>query len=137
MKITGRKFQNRLWLGRRRRGLEQKQMAYLMGHKTLGQFSRYETGSRLPKLPSALKLEIILGLPLRLIYPELYEELRREVKDCANSPVLNNALVDLFGDGRCEYAELLNGKPTKDDLQTVRRHATKVVNKISEVNDTI
>jgi transcriptional regulator with XRE-family HTH domain len=43
------KISNRLWKARKRRGLGQKQVAFLIG-KTIGEVSRYERGVRPLKL---------------------------------------------------------------------------------------
>src|SRR6266545_2745585 len=91
--------QNRLWLARKRRGLGQKQVAYLLAHQSPDQISRYEQGVKLPTLSTALMLEIIYGAPIRLLYRELYEQLRTEIGERLESqPILKEsygALLDL------------------------------------------
>src|SRR5688572_3524715 len=101
MKSGGKnKIQNRLWITRKRRGLEQKQVAYLLNHRTVNQISRYENGSRMPTLLAALKLEIIFGVPARLLFPDLHEQLRAEIRKRAEtSRGLRESLANLFGDG--------------------------------------
>ncbi len=123
------KIQNRLWLTRKRRGLKQKQVAYLLNHRNVDQISRYENSSRTPTLQAALKLEIILGVPLRLLFTDLHEQLRAEIKERAEtSRLLKESLVHVFGDGACSYSELLSS-PTRSsqELEKVRRHATDLV----------
>ena len=71
---------NKLWITRKRVGLSQKQLASLLDHKTADQVSRYERGSRIPTLLIALQLEIALRTPLKLLFPDLYEQLREEVR---------------------------------------------------------
>lgn len=123
------KIQNRLWLTRKRRGLQQKQVAYLLNHRNVDQISRYENGSRMPTLLAALKLEIIFGVPVRLLFPDLHEQLRAEIRERAEtSRGLRNTLSPVRGDDACSYSDLLSS-PTRStqDLEKVRRHATDLV----------
>lgn len=71
-------FLNQLWRARKRRGLGQKQVAYLI-EKTTVAVSRYEHGIHLPDLQTLLALEIIYGIPARQLFPELYEQIRAQV----------------------------------------------------------
>src|SRR5438132_6048532 len=64
---------------RRNRGLAQKQLAVLIGHKHTSMLSKYEHGRSLPPLQTALLLEIVLGVRLPELYPELYQTLTRQV----------------------------------------------------------
>ena len=136
MKAKQNEPKGALWLARERRGLAQKQVAYLLNHKVTDQISRFERNVRYPNLKNALMLEIILGVPLRVLFAGLYEELHEQVQQRAKlKGPMADLLVDLFGDGRCSYAELLNGKPTQEEIQSARRHATKLVNRISALRD--
>ena len=56
---------NRLWLYRKKMGYSQKVVAQLLGRKSSARICDYERGKFLPSLETALKLEIILGIPLR------------------------------------------------------------------------
>lgn len=71
-------FPNQLWRARKRRGLGQKQVAYLI-EKTIGAVSRYEHGVHLPELQPLLAMEIIYGTPLRRLFPELYEQIHTQI----------------------------------------------------------
>jgi transcriptional regulator with XRE-family HTH domain len=73
-------FSNRLWRARKRCGLVQKQVAYLI-EKTVDEVSRYERGIHQPELQTLLALEIIYGTPLRLLFPELYEQVRARITE--------------------------------------------------------
>ena len=71
---------NSLWAYRKKRGLSQKQVAYLMGHKSTAHISHYERGEKLPSLQNALKLEAVLGgVFVSFLYPELFSRIRQEV----------------------------------------------------------
>jgi len=73
-------LQNQLWIYRKRMGFSQKDVASLLGHKTTSHVSDYEQGKRLPGLETALKLEIILRVPVAFLYGELYEELKQSLR---------------------------------------------------------
>jgi transcriptional regulator with XRE-family HTH domain len=80
---------------RRNRGLGQKQLAGLIGHKHTSMLSKYERGLSLPPLHTALLLEIVLGVRLSELYPNLYQRLTREVATRAKrlSPQVREAFV--------------------------------------------
>jgi len=71
---------NRIAFFRRRRGLSQRRMANLLGHKSHGSLWTYERGVAMPSLETALKLEIILRTPVAFLFPELYEALRNQLR---------------------------------------------------------
>ncbi|HEX8459224.1 MAG TPA: helix-turn-helix domain-containing protein [Pyrinomonadaceae bacterium] len=129
---------NRLWLARKRRSLEQKQVAYLLNHPGIDQISRYEQGIRLPSLAIALKLEIIYGVPLRLLFKELFDSLEDEVWQRIS---LSTPLQRRFGNrttnkaGRaeyCAYTELLMmPNASEADRSRVRRHVTELAKKLA------
>ncbi len=50
-----------------------------MGLKTVANLSRYERGEKLPKLENALKLEFILGVPIRFIFHELSTQIQKQI----------------------------------------------------------
>lgn len=60
---------------RRNRGLLQKQLAVLIGHRSHRCISHYENGKALPPFETALMLEIALGVRLCDLYPDLYRQL--------------------------------------------------------------
>lgn len=124
------KLQNRLWQARSRRDLKQKHIAYLLGLNNLDQVSRYENGPRLPTLQTALKLEIILGVPVRALFPELYAELRSEIRKRASvSRSLSEKLENVFVDEHCSYEGLLvEANVSMDVRNKIHRHAAFLIN---------
>lgn len=72
-------YHNSLWLARKKVGLGQKNVARLLGHKTISAVSEYETGRLLPSLRTALKLAAIYRTPVCDLYAPLYGELEQEV----------------------------------------------------------
>ena len=134
----GRKtVENLLWQTRKRRGLEQKQVAYLLNQQTTGQVSRYEMGTRLPTLEIALQLEIIYGVPLRILYKDIYERLQVEIEDrLKRLPQLSERVEEFLNeDGLrdyCAYRDLIQpGKPTPADTQKARRHVTEMAKRLA------
>jgi transcriptional regulator with XRE-family HTH domain len=129
------KLQNRLWLARSRRDLKQKQVTYLLGHKNLDQVSRYENGSRLPTLQTALKLEIILGVPIRALFPELHATLRSEIRGRASaSRGLREKLGDMFVDDHCSYEGLLvDANVPMSVREKIHHHAAILINTMNRM----
>ena len=74
-------IKNNLWIYRKRMGYSQKVVARLLGHKSLAHISDYERGKRLPGLETALKLEIILRVPVAFLYQSHYTELKRKIRE--------------------------------------------------------
>jgi transcriptional regulator with XRE-family HTH domain len=72
---------NRIAFYRRRLGYSQRRVARLLGHKSHGALSCYEHGNVFPSLPVALRLEIILRIPVAFLFPDRYEGLRKEIRD--------------------------------------------------------
>jgi transcriptional regulator with XRE-family HTH domain len=130
-------IENRLWQTRKRRGLEQKQVAYLLNHHTPDQVSRYELGTRLPTLETALLLEMIYGAPLRVLYKDLYERLQAELRDRYEGiPQLKERLAEFLTEEGlreyCSYQELLQvGQPAQTDLLKLRRHVTELAKRLA------
>ena len=138
-KTKGRKLtnRNRLWVARKRAGLGQKQLARLLNHKTPDQVSRYERGTRVPTLRVALELEVALRTPLRLLFNDLYEQLRADVVAKIRS---NPRLTTLYGEALenddlgecCTYGELLDKpRPTDEEHAKARAHVTRLARKIA------
>jgi transcriptional regulator with XRE-family HTH domain len=129
--------ENRLWQTRKRRGLEQKQVAYLLNHHTPDQVSSYELGTRLPTLEIALMLEMIYGAPLRVLYKDLYERLQDGLRDrFERVPQLQDRLAEFLTEDcireYCAYRELLQvGQPAQTDMPKVRRHVTELAKRMA------
>lgn len=72
--------QNCLAVYRRRMGFTQKQVAQLLGHRGVSMISHYEHGRSLPPLPIALSLEIILRIPVAFLFPGIYDDIKRRIR---------------------------------------------------------
>ena len=71
---------NSLDIYRRRMGFSATHVARLLGHKGVSVLSSYERGGRLPTLRNALRLGIILRVPVEFLFPGFYDGLRNEIR---------------------------------------------------------
>src|SRR5688572_18587437 len=78
-KLNRRVNRNFIYALRRNRGLLQKQLAALVGHRFTHMVSQYECGRSLPPLQTALLLEIALGAKLSEIYVDLHADLAAQL----------------------------------------------------------
>ena len=85
---------NRLCLLRKQHGLSQKQLAALVGQdRTM--ISMYERGRILPMLTSAGMFQVLFGLSVADIFPELFRQLEQGLE--ANRQKIGRRLM-----GRCQ-----------------------------------
>jgi len=80
MNQSKHKNKNRLVFYRRRMGFHQNTVARLLGHKDATLLCLYERGRILPPLAAALGLGIILRVPVEFLFPELYDEMRNDIR---------------------------------------------------------
>lgn len=130
---------NQLWLARKRLGLGQKQVAYLLHHKTADQVSRYEKGERVPGLKLLLQLEIIYGVPPRVLYRDYYEQLQTEIAGRAHSlPTLSSAYALPLPEPKllsefCSYEELLqNPQLSQAENDRIGKHILTLMRRRSD-----
>lgn len=126
--------QNNLWQSRQRTGLERKQVAAL-ADKTADEISRYERGAYQPNLKTALKLEIIYRMPVRLLFQELFRQLEREIGSRRKRhPFPDNNwfpphIEQLNDEQFCFYAELLKNRiPNELELSMLKKHVVNLMN---------
>ena len=77
--------QNRLDMYRRRMRFSTRQVAQLLGHKDTSAWSNYERGERLPSLVNALRLAIIMRVPVEFLFYSLHDELRHQIRNAEES----------------------------------------------------
>jgi transcriptional regulator with XRE-family HTH domain len=77
---TNKRYKNNLLVYRKRMGFSQKQVARLLNQHDTDMLSRYEHGHILPSLITALGLEIAYRVPVAFLFPDMYEELRNEIR---------------------------------------------------------
>jgi transcriptional regulator with XRE-family HTH domain len=131
------KIQNRLWRARKRCGLGQKQVAFLIG-KTIDEVSRYERGARIPELRTIIALEIVYGTPLRILFKDLYGQILTEIRTRIDSRASLKELYAEFlendtGLGEyCSYEGLLRAADLSDaERGKARDHVTRLAKKIA------
>jgi transcriptional regulator with XRE-family HTH domain len=66
----------RTW--RRSAAFKQKDITFLLGLKGKSHVSRIENGFRSPGLSLAISLEVLTGMPLDELFPQLYESVEEE-----------------------------------------------------------
>ena len=76
---------NNLLLYRRRMGFSQKQVSRLLDQRDTSMVSHYEHGRSYPPLPVALRLEIILRVPVAFLFPHLYDEIKQQIRQAEES----------------------------------------------------
>jgi transcriptional regulator with XRE-family HTH domain len=64
---------------RRRAGLTQNEVAFLLGTASGTRVSRYERFGRQPRLPTALAYEVVFAAPQRQLFGGLYERVESQV----------------------------------------------------------
>lgn len=134
-------IKNNLWQARERSGLERKQVAFLLKQKSTDEISRYERGIYLPNVRTALKLETIYQMPIRLLFQSLFEQFRREIAEAKeqHAPLLPNNnrfpkhLEQLKQEEFCFYSELLKTRvPNELELGEVTKHIIALSNTVSD-----
>jgi transcriptional regulator with XRE-family HTH domain len=81
MNQSKHKNKNNLVLYRRRMGFSQKTVSELLGHRDATLLCSYERGRILPTLAAALRLSIILRVPVEFLFPEFYNELKSSIRE--------------------------------------------------------
>jgi transcriptional regulator with XRE-family HTH domain len=69
---------------RRRSGLTQKEVAFLLGIRSDAHVSRYERYSRRPSLRTAIGLQVIFGLATKDILPRVFVAVERRIIERAH-----------------------------------------------------
>lgn len=124
-----------LALRRKRLGYEQKQIAVLLGHKNTYQLSRYETGQRVPSFKEAIKLSVLYGIPVRVLFERSFRHCREELENTVKQPSLASKInlqksrdVDY-----CSFLELLNSDSISEhDADKIRHHIKVLVEERSK-----
>jgi transcriptional regulator with XRE-family HTH domain len=74
------KLENYLRMYRKRSGLTQQDMAYLLGFEDKSQVSRYEKRKRVPPLGMALACEAALGIPVGVLFAGIREAAGKQIR---------------------------------------------------------
>ena len=72
-------LQNYLKTYRKRGGLTQDEMAYLLGCQDGAKVSRYERLHRQPNLETALGCQVVFGVPAHELFPGMYKQVEQNI----------------------------------------------------------
>jgi len=78
--MAAQKLQNYLRTYRKRSGLAQHEVAFLLGCRNGGLVSRYEKRKRLPPLTTALACEAAFGVPVAELFAGLREAMSQKIR---------------------------------------------------------
>jgi len=78
-RTMGHKVTNYLRTFRRRSGLTQAEVAFLLGADSGAKVSRYERRSRRPSFRTALGLQVVFGVPVDELLPGISAEVERKI----------------------------------------------------------
>lgn len=130
-----------LALRRKRLDYEQKHIALLLGHQTTYQICRYETDQRTPNFKEAVKLSLLYGLPVSVLFERFFrgcrEELENSIKDSGLAAKINleNAPAE-EDDDYCSYLEEMNSSAriSEPAADRIRRHIKVLIEERSNKN---
>src|ERR1700687_376573 len=74
------RLENYLRTYRKKSGLTQQEVGYLLGRETGAQVSRYEKRHRLPPLETALAYEEIFGVPVSELFAGIRQSVGRDIE---------------------------------------------------------
>src|SRR5881628_703008 len=77
--MASHRLPNYLKTHRKRAGLSQDEVAFLLGCRSGAKVSRYERLARRPSLETAFAYEAVFGVPARELFAGVYEKVEREV----------------------------------------------------------
>jgi len=86
--MASSRLPNYLRKHRKRLGLSQDDVAYLLGAESGAKTSRYERFAREPGFRTALACEAVFQKPIRELFAGLYEQIEREVAERAKKLAL-------------------------------------------------
>ena len=78
--MATQKLENYLRTYRKQSGLSQTEVAFLLGHGSDQQISRYEKHRRVPPIHTALECEVIFGAPVSELFAGIHETASNDVK---------------------------------------------------------
>ena len=77
------KLSNYLRMYRKRRGLSQSELAFLLGCRSGAKVSRYERHARMPSLETVFAYEVIFGVPARELFAGTYQQAEHRIHERA------------------------------------------------------
>jgi transcriptional regulator with XRE-family HTH domain len=132
-------YSNRLALYRRRKAIGRKQVARLLGHRTIDQISRFERGVKVPSLKTALKLAIIYDIPIRAMLDGYFDTCREEVRmqelSISKLRKATDKSIELKTDVCTISDSLAKEGVTGLELEKARRHSAELIRRRAEKLD--
>ena len=103
------KLQNYLRTYRKRSGLSQDEMAFLLGCRTGTKVSRYERFARKPALETALAYRAIFGAPVEDVFAGVYQKVEKRISSRAQflTRKLNRATPDRMATRKLEILQAI------------------------------
>src|SRR2546428_13274423 len=78
--MASHRLPNYLKTHRKRAGLSQDEVAFLLGCRSGAKVSRYERLARRPRLETAFAYEAVFGVPARELFAGAYEKVEEEIR---------------------------------------------------------
>jgi hypothetical protein len=127
---------NALWRIRQGSGLELKQAAKLLGHRSTDSLSNYENSNSCPNLQNVIKLMLIYNSDLKEMFPDLFERCRKEVEKNLKKSASILSIKDRENLAEhinsCTYEDIAsNPNLTENDRNIIRSHVTKLARKLA------
>ena len=103
------KLQNYLRTYRKRSGLSQDEVAYLLGCQNGTKVSRYERFSRKPSLETLFAYEVVFGAPARALFAGAYQKVEKRISSRAQllTRKLNRATPDRMATRKLEILQAI------------------------------
>ncbi len=84
---------NQVRLYRRKRNLQLREVALSAGMPDVSNLAHWEKGRKLPSLKNALKLSAIIQCPVEVLFFDLFDSLRREIREREKSLLTKSQLL--------------------------------------------
>jgi transcriptional regulator with XRE-family HTH domain len=96
--MTPHRLENYLRTYRKKAGLSQREVAFLLGCEDGAQVSRYEKRRRLPPLETALAYEAIFGIPISELFAGMRQSVEEDIEkrrlDQLQPPAYENVSIE-------------------------------------------
>ncbi len=115
------KLKNYLRTYRKKAGLSQEEMAYLLGGQSGTRVSRYERFARLPALETALAYAVIFDVPVRDLFAGMAQQVERPLAKRAQQLIqrLETAPSDALTTRKRQTLAALRGLPPANPFNPV------------------
>jgi len=127
---------NALWRIRQANGLELKQVAKLLGHRSGESIAHYEKSGAHPNLKTTVKLMLIYNSDLKEMFPDLFECCRQEIEEnvkkyCWSFSIRNREKL-AENINSCTYEDMFNCPDlSESERNNIRSHITKLAKALS------